>query len=450
MFNVYLGACSIYDSQQIADVIQTGLDAIQFNQSISGHVVIKPNLVMAHPAVATEGYTRPAVVDALLGLLRRDHPQIRKLDIVEKSGLGITTSAMFKTAGYHKLKQKHGVRLRAMEAIAKVNVPLHNAQVHDTVTVAREMAERDVLIFMPKLKSNVLSHGLSGALKLNIGTLDGRERLHRHHYDLPHKIADMLEIANPDLIVTDGIRMAYGGNQMTQHGTHLGVIVMADNAVAHDLVCARLLNLNPAGIEHIQEAARRGYGPATLNEVRIVGDYPVKKAQSITAGLDLGFRPVDQVESPMTVHSGAPYCTAGCHGIFLDWIYMIKDRKPKLFAKLPALNVIVGKVEKDLQSGRFVLIGDCAKTSRLPVRGRKVWIRGCPPSHKRIVWDMMVHYLIFNPLVRPSLIVDAYIRYPLNKLKSFWLNAIWYRHIRNTGTRYAHHKTAELDQSGNR
>ena len=376
MFNVYLGACAAYDSQQIATVIRAGLEAIQFNGSMTGHVVIKPNLVMAHPAVATEGYTRPDVVDALLTLLRQEHPQIRKLDIVEKSGLGITTTAMFKYAGYHKLRKKHGVRLRAMEAIPKVEVRLHNGQAHQSVTVAREMAERDVLIFMPKLKSNVLSHGLSGALKLNIGTIDGRERLHRHHYDLPHKIADMLEIAHPDLIITDGIRMAYGGNQMTQHGTHLGVIVIADNPVAHDLVCARLLNLNPADIEHIQEAARRGYGPSTLDEVNILGDYPVEKAQSITGNLDLGFRPVDQVESPMTVHSGTPYCTAGCHGIFLDWIYMIKDRKPKLFDKLPALNVIIGKVEKDLEAGRFVLIGDCAKMSRLPKDGRKVWIRG--------------------------------------------------------------------------
>jgi hypothetical protein len=69
-----------------------------------------------------------------------------------------------------------------------------------------------------------------------------------------------------------------------------------------------------------------------------------------------------------------------------------------------------------------VYLGDCASKSNLLKGGRKVRIRGCPPSHKRIVWDMLVNFLIFNPLVRPELIVDAYILYPLKKVKGWWLN----------------------------
>jgi hypothetical protein len=29
----------------------------------------------------------------------------------------------------------------------------------------------------------------------------------------------------------------------------------------------------------------------------------------------------------MNILVGEPYCIGGCHGVFLDWLYMIKDRK---------------------------------------------------------------------------------------------------------------------------
>lgn len=38
---------------------------------------------------------------------------------------------------------------------------------------------------------------------------------------------------------------------------------------------------------------------------------------------------LDQVDTGMKILCGLPYCSGGCHGIFLDWLYMIKDRKPK-------------------------------------------------------------------------------------------------------------------------
>lgn len=421
-YKVYLGSCPHYKTNQLQSVINKGMNHIELNQPIIGHVVIKPNLVMAHPVIAPSGFTRSEVVEGLLKILRDQFKDIQQIDIVEKSGLGVTTAKMFKNAGYNRLKKKYNIRLRAMEENPQVRVKLTNGKVHQSVNVAREMLQKDFLIFMPKLKSNVLSHGLSAALKLNIGTIDSKERLHRHHYDLPAKIVDLLEIANPDLIVTDGIRMAYGGNQMTQHGKDLGLIAISNNAVAHDIVCAHCLNLDPMKIDHIKEAVDRGFGPASLKEIEILGDYPIHKAQSIVSEIDLGFLPVDQVQSPMHVYSGTPYCVGGCHGIFLDWIYMIKDRKPKLFKKLPALNIVIGKVEENIKKGQIVFIGNCAKQSNLSSGGRKVWIKGCPPSHKRIVWDMLVNFLIFNPLVRVELVIDAYLMYPIKKVKGWLLN----------------------------
>ncbi len=268
----------------------------------------------------------------------------------------------------------------------------------------------------------MLSHAYSGALKLNIGTIDSKERLFHHHIDLPKKIVDILEVANPDLIVTDGIRFAFGGCQMTQHGTALGVIAVSTNAVAHDMVCARLINLDPAGIEHIQEAVRRGYGPASFDEIDVLGDFPMGRGQQICKDLDFGFMPVERFPGNFKIEVGAPYCTGGCQGIFLDWLHMVKDRKPKLLKRFPGLRVLIGRVKSPGQAKKVLLLGDCAAAS-FPIRARKiVRIKGCPPSHKRLVWDMMVRFRLLAPLVRISLIIDGFVLYPLKKIKGWVLN----------------------------
>jgi uncharacterized protein (DUF362 family) len=421
-YQVYLGSCPGYNTDNVAAIIAQALEKTPLAKPIAGKVVIKPNLVMAHPKVATECFTRSEVMAGVLKILRDRGKDIEKIDIVEKSGLGVTTATMFRHAGYRQLKRKYGVKLRAMEERRRSTVVLEKGRRHSHITIAKEMAERDFLVFVPKLKTNVLSHAYSGALKLNIGTVDGNERILHHDKNLHIKIVDILEAANPDLIVTDGIRMAFGGNQMTQPGTDMGVVIVSTNAVAHDMVCAKLLNLDPFKIEHIHEAIQRGYGPSSFDDIEILGDYPITQGQTICKGLDFGFYPVDRFPCNFDIRSGTPYCTGGCHGIFLDWLHMVKDRTPKRLKRFPKLTVLIGKVDGPLEAKKVLLVGDCARASRSISAKRTKCIKGCPPSHKRIVWDMMFKYLLFAPLVLPSLVIEGYILYPLKKIKGWLAN----------------------------
>jgi uncharacterized protein (DUF362 family) len=421
-YTVYIGACEEYSVEKIDKVIGRALQEIPLKRPLTGKVVIKPNLVMAHPRIATETYTRKEVVEGVIRYVQEKGQAIEAVDVVEKSGLGVTTASMFRYAGYKKLKRKYGVGLRAMEERPRVKQVLQKGQVHSHITIAREMAERDFLVFTPKLKTNVLSHAYTGALKLNVGSIDSKERILHHDHNLPAKIVDILEAANPDLIVTDGIRFSYGGNQMTQTGTELGALVISTNAVAHDMVCAKMLNLDPFKIDHIREAMDRGYGPKSFDQIDIIGDFPVERAQEITKSLDYGFYPVDQFKCNFKIHSGSPYCTGGCHGIFLDWLHMVKDRAPNRLKRFPKIDVIVGRLDKATDGKKVLLVGDCAVAST-HLEGKKVIrIKGCPPTHKRIVWDMMVKLRLFAPLVRPSLIIDGFGLYPLKRIKGWLVN----------------------------
>ena len=421
---VYLGQCHEYRPEMVTSVISQALNQRPQSFPAQGRIVIKPNLVMAHPKVATEAYTRKEVVEGLLAYLKTQAVQMNQVDIVEKSGLGITTSAMYRHAGYRELKKRFGVGLISMEESRQQHVELSEGKVHTKITLAKEMAQRNYLIFMPKLKTNVLSDGYSGAIKLNIGSIDSKERIYQHHHALPQKMVDILTVCNPQLIVTDGIRLAFGGNQMTQHGTDFGVVAISNNAVAHDIVCAKMMGLDPFKIAHIQEAISRNLGPATLNEIDVLGNFEVERGIQLSHGLDFGNIPVEQFESNFDIKSGSPLCTGGCHGIFLDWLYMVKDRKPKLMKRFPKIPVIIGKIEESIQSKKVLLIGDCAKESPNIKASRVIKIKGCPPTHKWIVLNMLFHFFLFNPLVRPSLIWDGFVAYPFKKIKGWMINRI--------------------------
>jgi uncharacterized protein (DUF362 family) len=285
---------------------------------------------MAHHKIAPAAYTRSEFLDGVLGAIINNHGNAKRITVAEKCGAGLPTTRMFRRAGYYRLKRKHRIKLLPIEESKKRTVPLQKSKVHKKITTAREIIANDFCIYTPKLKSNSLSYGLTAALKLNIGILCDRERMQDHNHRLDDKIVDLYEVGFPDFIATDAIEMSLGGNHLTQHGYPLGLIVMATNAVAHDAVCARILHLNPENLPHLRIAQKRGYGPIDIEDIDITGDTSLAEAQHTTKDWDLGLMDIRGLDCGMEVLCGEPFCQGGCHGVMLDWLHMIKDRKPQL------------------------------------------------------------------------------------------------------------------------
>ena len=110
----------------------------------------------------------------------------------------------------------------------------------------------------------------------------------------------------------------------------------------------------------------------------------------------------------MNILVGQPYCTGGCHGVFLDWLYMIKDRKQELWDKLPPWTVVIGKYNGDVSTDRLMIIGSCSEVQgKIQARKRRK-IKGCPPKHKDLVLRLLLKAGISNPLLKFGLIMDGY------------------------------------------
>ena len=408
-----------YDPEIIKKIIQEGIKDFGLAPQIKGRITIKPNVVIAHPKIAPSAFTRAEFLDGLLGALDAEKKGELKIVMAEKTGAGLPTARMFRHAGYPKLKRKHKIKLLPIEEAKKRTVPLQKGEVHTKVTTAREIVDNDFLVYAPKLKSNVLSQGLSAALKLNMGLLSDRERMRGHNFDLDRKIVDLLEVGTPDFIATDAVEICTGGNQLTQHGSHLGIILMATNPLAHDAVCAHILHLDPQKIQHLRLAHERGYGPLSLDDIEIDGDIALDEIQQKTKNLDLGMVRVDEVDCNIRTISGEPYCVGGCHGIFLDWLYMFKDRKPELWKNMPAWTVVIGQYAGDVSASRLMVIGTCSRIDGKVQAQKRRTIKGCPPRHKDLVLLFFLKAGILNPLFRLDTIIDAY----------FFLFVSWLRRL---------------------
>ena len=397
-----------YNENSIKKVIQEGLKELGLEKKAKGRITIKPNVVMAHHSIAPSAYTRPEFLAGLINALKESggDPDIT---IAEKCGAGLPSSRMMRRAGYYALKKTKGIKIHPIEESRKTRTSLKKGKIHKNITTAADITESDFLIYAPKLKSNVLAEGLTAALKLNIGILLDKERMWQHNFNLEEKIVDLLEVGYPDFIATDTIEMSFGGNQMTQYAYHLGAVIMSDNPLAHDVVCAHILNLDPEKITYLRLAHERGYGSLSLKDIDIKGDVPLQHLQAKTKDLDLGYMSVSDVDCGFNILSGRPYCTGGCHGVFLDWLYMIKDRKPKLWRKLPEWTVVIGKYKRDVQAKRVMLIGSCTEVQGTLKARRKIKIKGCPPKHKDLVLWLFLKAGIMNPLLRIDLILDAYL-----------------------------------------
>jgi uncharacterized protein (DUF362 family) len=397
-----------YDPALIARIVGEAVDDFGLAPRIRGRITIKPNVVLAHHKVAPSAYTRAEFLDGLLTALEEKARGETVIALAEKCGAAIPTSRMFRRAGYYRLRKEHPLKLRPIEEARKKTVPLHKGKIHRQIRTSREIADRDFLVYAPKLKTNGLAHGLTAALKLNIGILCDGERMWNHNYNLDEKVVDLLEVGRPDFIATDAIEVSFGGNHLTQHGHALGIIILATDPLAHDVVCAHIFHLDPEKIGHLAAARARGYGSLELGDIEIGGDISLQEVREKTKTWETGFIRADDVDCSIKIRSGEPYCTGGCHGVFLDWLYMIRDRKPGLWANLPAWTVVIGKYKGDITAGRLLLIGRCTEIEGKVRAKRKVRIGGCPPKHKTLVLLLFLRAGILNPLFRFDLIIDAY------------------------------------------
>lgn len=228
--------------------------------------------------------TEPAVAEAVIAALRdATDAEI----IVGDATTGGDSAALYARLGYpERLARYRNVRLIDFNQGERVLTPMrHDFAMFRSYWAPRELVEADAFVSVAKMKA----HGGMGCT-LSIKNLFGwlptdiygrpRSYLHDRLIRLPRVLVDLAAWMRPALNVVDGIVAAnkseWGGTPMRP-----GVILAGSNCVATDSVGAQVMGFDPTGDypDHpffyrrnaIRLAAEYGLGPATPEEIEVVG-----------------------------------------------------------------------------------------------------------------------------------------------------------------------------------
>ncbi len=123
----------------------------------------------------------------------------------------------------------------------------------------RTVLAADFVVSMPKIKTHHWA-GVTLSMKNMFGVVPGVKygwpKNLLHWKGIHRSILDICATVPVHFVIADGIVAMEGNGPLHGKRRSLGKIVLADDPVAADFVCARLMGLNPGLIWHLERAAR--------------------------------------------------------------------------------------------------------------------------------------------------------------------------------------------------
>ncbi len=397
---VILRRCADPDPVRVQSIIRECFEDLGLKPR--GRVLIKPNVVTANRKYIHHSYTHPGVVEGIVRELQSGG-SVSEITIGESSGFGIPPGLFLSEAGYDRLAARLNVRLVDFNEDASEWIALGKAVCHNGFNAARSILDADFKIWAPKLKYHICCE-VTNALKLNIGILQHRDRMHCHDDRLNEKIVDLLEVGYPDVVVSDATNIGHGFESAPQ-AFPLGLILVSNHPLAADAVAGVALGYKPEEIVHLRIASERGYGSIKLDDISITGDYPLEELTAKTRGIVSEYQDIQKVDTPLKFYCGdAPdrgqFCYGGCLAAVKGCLGTVDKRRPGSVRAARPGAIVTGIYHGDvIHPGQdVVLVGDCTKvTGKLEAR-RVRKVRGCPVGASKLLFWLPITYGMPSPM----------------------------------------------------
>ncbi|MDD5604230.1 MAG: DUF362 domain-containing protein [Eubacteriales bacterium] len=276
---VYIGKCPDYSDRNIQRVLdecfeQLGGVGKYIREGMK--VLVKPNLVMPkRPECAAT--THPALVAGVCGIIARAGASA----VIADSPGGLYNSAVLRalysvcgmteacsvalrlageSTGTGAVTSASPVRLNYDTSSVEVDVP--NARLIKKTVIIRPIAEADLVINLPKLKT----HGqmaYSGAVKNMFGAVPGVLKAEYHFRMSDYKqfaeaLVDVFLSAAPGLNIMDAVWGMDGEGPTAGDPKYMGVILAGEDAFETDLTALSLAGLKAGDVPYMKAAAERG------------------------------------------------------------------------------------------------------------------------------------------------------------------------------------------------
>jgi uncharacterized protein (DUF362 family) len=144
------------------------------------------------------------------------------------------------------------------DELAKVRLKGNYSGLGD-LWLPRTVLDSDFVVSIPKVKTHHWA-GVTLSMKNMFGVVPGmkygwpKNLLHWH--GIHESILDICATVPIHFVIADGIAAMEGNGPLQGTARELGRIVLADNPVAADATCARLMGFDPLQVQHLSEGGR--------------------------------------------------------------------------------------------------------------------------------------------------------------------------------------------------
>ena len=242
-------------SQELDQILAAGLRLFPIN--VRGKtVVLKPNLVDYASGDAIN--THPLLILAAAESFRR--LGAKSVLVAEGPGHQRDTQLVLSQSGYQQSLRDEMIRFIDLNRDHLIRTPLRSRYMGmRDLWLPRTVLEADFLVSMPKIKTHHWA-GVTLSMKNMFGIVPGARygwpKNILHWMGIQESILDLCATVPVRFVIADGIVAMEGNGPLNGTPRPLGRIVLADDPVAADATCARLMGFEPSRIVHIREGSR--------------------------------------------------------------------------------------------------------------------------------------------------------------------------------------------------
>jgi len=241
-------------SAKIETLLMDGLRLFRLN--VAGKtVLLKPNLVEDLPGpVNTHADIIGSAARCFLRL------GVAKVVVGEGPGHQRDTQLVVQAANLKPHLEERQIQFVDLNRDELVRVKLKaNYSGMGALWLPRTVLDSDFVVSMPKIKTHHWA-GVTLSLKNMFGIVPGmkygwpKNLLHWH--GIHESILDICATVPIHFVIADGITGMEGNGPLQGTPRKLGKIVLADDPVAADSTCARLMGLDPLQVRHLSDGSR--------------------------------------------------------------------------------------------------------------------------------------------------------------------------------------------------
>ena len=241
-------------SEGLEETVFRGLRLFRIN--VRGmRVLLKPNLVEDLPEPVN---TNPVLVGATARCFLR--LGARQVVVGEGPGHQRDTELVVEAAGLRPMLREKRIEFVDLnrDELRRVRLKARYSGLGE-LWLPRGVLASDFVVSMPKIKTHHWA-GVTLSLKNMFGIVPGmkygwpKNLLHWH--GIHESILDVCATVPIHFVIADGITAMEGNGPLQGTPRELGKIVLADDPVAADATCARLMGFDPLQVRHLSDGSR--------------------------------------------------------------------------------------------------------------------------------------------------------------------------------------------------